>query len=190
VGFLELVLAVVGGCLLVALVAAPLVARRRRRAQHARGTALAARIGIPRADRRTDDFRAEGTVKGVPIVLRLDVFQEPSSSSSTDRVRVSTKGTERRGLATIAEHDLPPGYELRSHPRLAPRTIATLPGAAEVDWLRPEVVEAIAALPSYARVESYDRTLEVLFLDGPALPPVDLAVRVLVRVVRGPEYRG
>ncbi|MBK7396082.1 MAG: hypothetical protein IPJ34_07195 [Myxococcales bacterium] len=187
---LSVVFVMIGASFLVALVVAPFVAARRLRKQHARGTTLAARIGIPRAGRRTDDFRAEGVVQGVPMVLTLDAYQEPNSSSSTDRVRLSTEGVERWGLVTIAERGLPAEYELHSHPKLGPRTVATLPGAPPVAWLRPEVVEAIAALPSCARVESYDQTLAVLFLDGPELPPVDLAVRVLLRVVRGAEYQG
>lgn len=181
---LALLVALVAAALVIGLVATPLVRGRHLRAQAARGAALAERIGLRPVDRGAADFRAEGVVEGVPVALFLDVYRDVNWSSSTDRVCLRAKGTSPRGLVTIAAHGLPEGRELHSHPGLSPRTVATLPGEGTVAWLRPEVVAAIAALPSCARVEAYDQTLEVQFLDGPALPPVDLALRMLLGALR------
>jgi hypothetical protein len=176
-------LAIVGIAVAVLAVGYFLARRDRVRTdarQLARGQALAARLGLTRARApRSTHFRAAGVVRGVPITLTLDNFHEPSSSYPSDRVTLRGTAPTRLGRCVV-DRDAPSGYVLRA--TIDARGVHTLPDDPTPPWLAPTVVAAIHALPPYARVETYDCTLDVELISGPIDPPLDAALELIACV--------
>lgn len=162
---------------------------RRRRAQHD-AEAFVTAHGLTVREHPPFALLATGSSGGHDLRLTFATVRLPDASTATHVVSLRLRGPRRYGRVLLAHPDrIDQAMKQAAAPLGHGRVVATLPDATDPDWLRPDVVAAMAALPSTAHLETADDHAEVEFRDHVGPPPLEAALQVLRRIVDGPAPR-